>query len=48
MGNYSDYLFSSFFEMGMTEVLGNFVSNYYFFMFGFALVLMLALALFSL
>ncbi len=35
-----------FLEMGTSEVLGNFVSNYYFFMFGFALVVMLALAFF--
>jgi branched-chain amino acid transport system permease protein len=35
-----------FLEMGTSEVLGNFVSNYYFFMFGFALVVMLVLAFF--
>jgi branched-chain amino acid transport system permease protein len=33
-----------FLQMGSTEILGNFVANYYFFMFGFALALMLALA----
>jgi len=33
-----------FLKMGSTEVLGNFVPNYYFFMFGFAVTLMLALA----
>ena len=35
-----------FLEMGTSEVLGNIVSNYYFFMFGFSLVVMLALAFF--
>ncbi len=35
-----------FLKMGSTEILGNFVANYYFFMFGFALALMLALAYF--
>ena len=33
-----------FLKMGSTQILGNFVPNYYFFMFGFALALMLALA----
>ncbi len=33
-----------FLKMGSTEILGNFVPNYYFFMFGFSLALMLALA----
>jgi len=35
-----------FLKMGSTEVLGNFVPNYYFFMFGLSLALMLALAYF--
>ncbi|MGA7563317.1 MAG: branched-chain amino acid ABC transporter permease [Desulfobaccales bacterium] len=35
-----------FLKLGMTEVFGNIVPNYYFFMFGVALVLMLALAYF--
>ena len=35
-----------FLKMGSTEILGNFVANYYFFMFGFALALMFALAYF--
>lgn len=35
-----------FLKMGTSVVLGSFVPNYYFFMFGFALVLMLALACF--
>jgi len=35
-----------FLKMGSTEILGNFVANYYFFMFGFSLALMLALAFF--
>jgi branched-chain amino acid transport system permease protein len=35
-----------FLKMGSTEILGNFVANYYFFMFGFALALMLAIAYF--
>jgi branched-chain amino acid transport system permease protein len=35
-----------FLKMGTSQVFGNFVPNYYFFMFGFALVLMLALAYF--
>ncbi|MFZ2447423.1 MAG: branched-chain amino acid ABC transporter permease [Syntrophobacteraceae bacterium] len=33
-----------FLKMGTSQVLGNIVPNYYFFMFGFALALMLALA----
>jgi branched-chain amino acid transport system permease protein len=35
-----------FLKMGSTEILGNFVANYYFFMFAFALALMFALAYF--
>ncbi len=35
-----------FLKMGISEVLGNIVPNYYFFMFGFSLILMLALAYF--
>lgn len=35
-----------FLKMGTIKVLGNIVPNYYFFMFGFALALMLALAFF--
>ena len=35
-----------FLKLGMTEVFGNIVPNYYFFMFGIALVLMLGLAYF--
>jgi branched-chain amino acid transport system permease protein len=35
-----------FLKMGTSEVLGNIVPNYYFFMFGFALILMLGLAFF--
>jgi len=35
-----------FLSMGTSEVLGAFVPNYYFFMFGFALVLMIGLAYF--
>lgn len=35
-----------FLKLGMTEVFGNIVPNYYFFMFGVAVVLMLALAYF--
>ena len=35
-----------FLKMGMSEIMGSFVPNYYFFMFGCALLLMSALALF--
>jgi len=35
-----------FLKMGISQVLGNIVPNYYFFMFGFSLVLMVALAFF--
>jgi branched-chain amino acid transport system permease protein len=35
-----------FLKMGTSEVMGSIVPNYYFFMFGFAVVLMLALAFF--